>query len=231
VAKPLMARAGRGTTTAATGNRPVEATLTKPEPLRAPESQPCPAASGMATPCSEKTVAVVDAKSNASQTASPASLQPEHAVKSPATGVDFLASAPALGQAALPAIQASAPETTASATVNAPVQPAPAVATMADQSSTDTAAKTSAASPIAKTVYREDPAFPREAITEGITSGSVKARLIIAGNGTVNSVTIVESQPRRIFDKAVIRALKRWQFEPTGAPQTVETEVAFSAGN
>jgi len=80
-------------------------------------------------------------------------------------------------------------------------------------------------------VHREDPAFPREAITEGITSGTVKVRLSIAGDGTVSGVTITEAQPRKVFDKAVIRALKRRQFESTGTPQTVETEVAFSAGN
>ena len=102
---------------------------------------------------------------------------------------------------------------------------------MAAPTSVDAALKPSAPSHIARIVYREDPAFPREAITEGITSGNVKVRLSIASNGTISSVTITESQPHRVFDKAVINALKHWQFESTGAPQLVETEVAFSAGN
>jgi protein TonB len=99
---------------------------------------------------------------------------------------------------------------------------------MAAPTSADATPKPSA---VTKILHREDPVFPREAINEGITSGNVKVRLSVTGNGTVSSVTVTESQPRKVFDKAVIGALKRWKFESTGAPQTVETEVAFSTGN
>ena len=47
----------------------------------------------------------------------------------------------------------------------------------------------------------------------------------------MSEVIIVESRPRKLFDIAVIRALNRWKFEPTGGPQIVETEVVFAVEN
>jgi protein TonB len=84
---------------------------------------------------------------------------------------------------------------------------------------------------LAKLIYKETPNFPPEAVLQGVTSGNVKVRLNIDGKGAVSKVIIVESRPRKLFDKAVIRALNRWQFEPTGEPQIVETEVVFTVDN
>lgn len=78
-----------------------------------------------------------------------------------------------------------------------------------------------------KVVYREAPAFPREAVAFGFAQGTVKARVNIEPDGSVSRVDIVDAQPRRIFDKAVIRALSLWKFEPAGVAQTYETEVSF----
>src|SRR5262249_39106109 len=74
------------------------------------------------------------------------------------------------------------------------------------------------------------PDFPREAIHDGIEKGNVKARLTIDKDGNVSRVEIIEANPRRVFDKAVQRALVQGKF-PRGDPgRTAETEVAFNPG-
>ena len=75
---------------------------------------------------------------------------------------------------------------------------------------------------------REAPEFPREAITEGVTSGIVKARVTVDASGKVAGIDIVDAQPRRVFDRAVRAALWHWQFEAGRPNRTAEVEVAFT---
>jgi protein TonB len=42
------------------------------------------------------------------------------------------------------------------------------------------------------------------------------ARLQVDEKGLVTNVTIVEANPRRVFDREVIRALSQWKFKPEG---------------
>ena len=79
----------------------------------------------------------------------------------------------------------------------------------------------------AKLVSRVDPDFPREAVTAGAERGSVKARMTLDGNGNVTRVEVVEANPRRLFDRAVVRALSQWHFNEGPSGRTVETEVEF----
>ena len=79
----------------------------------------------------------------------------------------------------------------------------------------------------AKLVSRVDPEFPREAIQAGAETGNVKARMTLDGNGNVTRVEVVEAQPRRVFDRAVVRALSQWRFSDGPSGRTVETEVEF----
>ena len=117
----------------------------------------------------------------------------------------------------------------------APAQPAAVAAaqpaTVAAATIAETPPPPTPAQAVAKVIYREAPNFPPEAVIQGVTSGNVKVRLNIDSNGAVTNVTIVESRPRKLFDKAVLRALNRWKFEPTGGPQIVETEVVFTVAN
>lgn len=79
----------------------------------------------------------------------------------------------------------------------------------------------------AKLVSRVDPEFPREAVHAGAEKGMVKARMTLDGNGNVMRVDIVEANPRRIFDRAVVRALSQWRFSDGPSGRTVESEVEF----
>ena len=60
-----------------------------------------------------------------------------------------------------------------------------------------------------------------------IESGNVKARMTLDANGNVTRVEVVEAQPRRLFDRAVVRALSNWRFNEGPSGRTVETEVEF----
>ena len=62
-------------------------------------------------------------------------------------------------------------------------------------------------------IVRIDPQWPREALVEGI-EGYVIVEVIIAADGSVASAVVIESVPRRLFDKNVIRAVLKWKFKP-----------------
>jgi protein TonB len=80
----------------------------------------------------------------------------------------------------------------------------------------------------AQIVSKVDPEFPREAVQAGADKGMVKARMTVDGSGEVVRVEILEAQPRRVFDRAVIRTLSQWRFNPGAAGRTVEIDVNFA---
>ena len=55
--------------------------------------------------------------------------------------------------------------------------------------------------------------YPQRAIRQKI-EGYVTARLQINAEGTVDSVEIVEAQPRGVFEREAVRALYRYKFKP-----------------
>ena len=83
-----------------------------------------------------------------------------------------------------------------------------------------------AAQAVPKVVKKVPPEFPSEAAKKGISTGSVKAKLNIEADGKVSSVEILEAEPKRIFDKAVIAALMEWKFEP-GEKASHEVKLVF----
>ena len=62
-------------------------------------------------------------------------------------------------------------------------------------------------------IVRIDPQWPRETLVEGI-EGYVIVEVIIAADGSVASAVVIESVPRRLFDRNVIRAVLKWKFKP-----------------
>ena len=77
-------------------------------------------------------------------------------------------------------------------------------------------------------VSKVDPEFPREAVQAGADKGTVKARMTVDGSGEVIRVEILEAQPRRVFDRAVIKTLSQWRFNTGAAGRTVEIDINFT---
>jgi periplasmic protein TonB len=78
-----------------------------------------------------------------------------------------------------------------------------------------------------KVVKKVPPEFPAEAVRKNINAGSVRAKLTIAPDGKVTDVEIVEAEPKRMFDRVSIDALKEWRFEPSSEKQTHEVKLVF----
>lgn len=78
-----------------------------------------------------------------------------------------------------------------------------------------------------KIIKKVPPEFPAEAARQSISTGSVRAKMLIDPDGKVSGVEIMESEPRKVFDKAVTRALMDWRFEPSGEKQTHEVKLVF----
>jgi protein TonB len=62
-------------------------------------------------------------------------------------------------------------------------------------------------------IVRIEPQFPREALVKGI-EGWVIVEFTIEPDGTVSDPRVVDSNPRRIFDRNAIRAIYKWKFKP-----------------
>ena len=76
------------------------------------------------------------------------------------------------------------------------------------------------------------PQYPRDAAMAGI-EGWVKVRFTVTAAGTVTDIRILEANPNRVFNEAVLRTLARWKFEPAkneGHPvaSTVVQTLEFS---
>jgi protein TonB len=73
----------------------------------------------------------------------------------------------------------------------------------------------------------DDPAYPRQAIRAGVEKGHVLARVMIDEKGNVTDVIIVSQDPPRVFERAVIDALKEWKFKAEGEKYVGEVEINF----
>lgn len=88
-------------------------------------------------------------------------------------------------------------------------------------------AKVTGGSDDLRPVSRVDPEFPREALRAGNEKGRVKARMTLDGSGEVSRVEILDANPRRVFDRAVVRALSQWKFTPGSSGRSLDVEVGF----
>ncbi|PWI34358.1 energy transducer TonB [Vibrio albus] len=62
-------------------------------------------------------------------------------------------------------------------------------------------------------LHRMEPRYPRRALSRKI-EGYVVLSFSIDKTGVPTDIEIVESEPRRIFDREARRALKRWKYQP-----------------
>src|SRR5258708_12845071 len=72
-----------------------------------------------------------------------------------------------------------------------------------------------------KPINKVEPEFPREAMAAGTNEGKVRARMTLDGSGEVTRGEIVEATPRRVFDRAVVRALSQWKYPSATARRTL----------
>lgn len=65
-------------------------------------------------------------------------------------------------------------------------------------------------------VTRIAPQYPRKAARKRI-EGWVEIEFSVLENGTVNDIKVIASKPRRVFNRAAIKAISKWKFKPLGA--------------
>jgi len=62
-------------------------------------------------------------------------------------------------------------------------------------------------------IVRIEPKYPIQAARDG-KEGWVKLSFTINEIGGVDDVTVIDAQPKRIFDKEAKRALRKWKYKP-----------------
>lgn len=62
-------------------------------------------------------------------------------------------------------------------------------------------------------LFRVEPRFPAEALRQG-QSGWVRLRFNIDESGAVTDISVIAAEPRNVFDRAAVSALRRWKYQP-----------------
>jgi protein TonB len=65
----------------------------------------------------------------------------------------------------------------------------------------------------ARAIKQSAPQFPVQAMRRRV-EGWVELEFTIDTNGSVTSVTVLRSQPKKVFDREAIKAIQKWKFEP-----------------
>lgn len=95
------------------------------------------------------------------------------------------------------------------------------------------AARQPAAAPAAAAALRPistpAPRYPTDALRAG-TSGEVLVEITVGTDGSVTSSRVLRATPARVFDREALNAVKRWKFEPVGAPVTTRRTLSFAPG-
>ncbi len=84
-------------------------------------------------------------------------------------------------------------------------------------------------------LVRTDPVYPYRARQRNI-EGEVRVKLLVRRDGTVASATILDSNPKGLFDASVKKAVPQWKFSPgridgQAVPSWVVTNVVFVLSN
>lgn len=99
----------------------------------------------------------------------------------------------------------------------APATPAPAPAP-------------AAASTELRALSTPSPRYPPDALRSG-QSGEVQVEFTVGVDGSVSGARVVRATPPRVFDREALNAVRRWRFEPVGAPVTTRRTIGFNPGD
>ncbi|HET6435393.1 MAG TPA: energy transducer TonB [Xanthomonadaceae bacterium] len=99
----------------------------------------------------------------------------------------------------------------------------------AQQPAQTAAARPSASASDLRPISTPAPRYPTEAYRAG-TSGEVQVEFTVAADGSVSDVRVVRANPPRVFDREAVSAVKRWRFQPIGAPVTTRRTISFNPG-
>ncbi|WNO59592.1 TonB family protein [Rheinheimera sp. MMS21-TC3] len=76
-------------------------------------------------------------------------------------------------------------------------------------------------------IKRVPPDYPKTAAMAG-QFGYVKARFLVDEQGKVTAVDTVDAYPKSVFERASIKAIKRWRYEPSNQKQLLNVRLDFS---
>lgn len=62
-------------------------------------------------------------------------------------------------------------------------------------------------------LVRVNPQYPSRALSRGI-EGWVEVEFTITAAGTVKDPVVVDAEPRGLFDRAALRAIRKWKYNP-----------------
>ncbi len=138
----------------------------------------------------EAEAARVAATAPAAAPAEPARAAPQTTTVPPARSAETESAPPVTPPAAAPATQLAS------------AAPAPSIASTTAPQNKDFSL-----------VRRVDPDYPSQAL-RARTEGWVELSFTITESGDVENVTVVNANPRRVFDREAMRALSQWKFTP-----------------
>lgn len=76
-------------------------------------------------------------------------------------------------------------------------------------------------------VRRVHPDYPTEAAIRG-QYGYVKLRFLVDEQGQVTAVNTIDAYPQKVFEKASIRAVKRWRYQPSAEKHLMTVRLDYS---
>ena len=76
-------------------------------------------------------------------------------------------------------------------------------------------------------IFRQEPKFPTKAARDGI-EGWVQLKFDINELGNVENVTVINAQPKRVFDREAKKALRKWRYNPKVVDGTALKQIGLT---
>jgi len=73
---------------------------------------------------------------------------------------------------------------------------------------------------------KSKPSYPPRALRSGV-EGIVTVEFTIAVDGSVKDPIIIKSHPPKIFDRSVLKAIKKWKFNPETVEKRARQDIHF----